>query len=412
MAQARNETILDKQRLDVLTLQSIFYVVNDNKNYHAYADSILALIQDYINRTTLGIDRVDNTSDANKPISTLVAAALADKAASVDLDALSAQISGLVTEVKHNDDVGLLWQAINSAVGLTPEQVSQMVETVTGPIVIDVETIKLRFDDYFTVNAQNQYAESIQTALNGIFGRLASLEEATGDLSIALSDIQQRVDSSVGDVTLLRGEVEQQGLVVQEAVNTVEGMSTTVNSNTDRIYSLEQKTSGYDDAIQGVQDAVNGFSQQIGGYDDAIQSLQDKDVEHDLKIGANEQAIQSNALETQGVQDNLDQTNERVTTLENAQGAVDGQIEAIVERVETAEQTVQGYSSTIDSIQETNVTIQNEQLSLRADIGDLTTAVFGEDGEPGLVVRMEHAETDIEVLKQDKRDVFQGPHEW
>lgn len=165
------------------------YVVWDGKDYRMTLATLVSLVS----KATLGLDRVNNTPDSEKPISNPVSIALQAKANSDavvskdEFELLVQSLSNFVSQEQLTQSVGILTTALENYA--TKEALQQALTTATQPI--------------------NQALEQISLTLTAHAGRLQTLETATGYVSVeqmnqALATLSQSLNVDIG---VIRQEV-------------------------------------------------------------------------------------------------------------------------------------------------------------------------------------------------------------
>lgn len=141
-----------KSRAPLTTAEEMaeLYVVYNNKDYRITLGTLISIVT----KARLGLDRVNNTSDAEKPLSSMMLDALnmkADKSTVVTteaFDALVNQISTLVTLDQLNAAIQSVLDAVNS--GGLQTQIDDRINAALTPINAALGTINATLSSHAT----------------------------------------------------------------------------------------------------------------------------------------------------------------------------------------------------------------------------------------------------------------------
>lgn len=220
------------------------YVVYDNKDYRMTLATLITLVT----KASLGLDRVNNTSDLEKPISQAVTAALANKANANEVPtleaftALAASIQDFVTQAELDAAINQVTLALQSK--LDQAQLDAALASALAPIT--------------------QSLQQINGTLSNYGDRISALEQGGGGaggitqakLDAAIAGAKQYTDQTVG---ALSTSVDQQLLGVNQQLavinQTLSAFSTALSSKADRnhTHDLNQITG----AGQFIQDYLD-----------------------------------------------------------------------------------------------------------------------------------------------------------
>ena len=166
------------------------YVVWDGSDYRMSLETLVSLVS----KASLGLSNVDNTADADKEISTKVAAALlgkADKDAVVSNESFQqfqASLSNYVTQEQLNSAINEVKGIIDQISGLTPTQVQSMINTALTPITQSLQDFQASLESQAQEiqNLKTQVAEAAtKTDVNT---QLRQLEQTIGNQITQLSN--------------------------------------------------------------------------------------------------------------------------------------------------------------------------------------------------------------------------------
>ncbi len=201
------------------------YVVYDNKDYRMSLATLVSLVT----KSRLGLGRVDNTSDLEKPISQQVTAALASKANSDAVPtleaftALSTSIQNVVSQDQLNTAITEISQLLQSKLDAT--QLDTALATALAPIT--------------------QGMQQITGTLSNHGDRLTALEQGGGgsgtggitqtQLDAAIAGANQYTDQTV---SALSSSVDQQLLTFSQQLSiinqTLSAFSTALSNKADK----------------------------------------------------------------------------------------------------------------------------------------------------------------------------------
>lgn len=150
--------ITSKPHLDVFTVTAILYAVAENHDYHITAQDIVDLVKLSINRTSLSINNTDNTSDVDKPISSLqqqeftriqqiIDQLLSDKADKNNVptisqhNALVDEVATCVKKIPYDIQIQEILDMIAALSGLTEADVNVLIDAKLVTPLQNISTI-------------------------------------------------------------------------------------------------------------------------------------------------------------------------------------------------------------------------------------------------------------------------------
>lgn len=176
-----NHNLLELPELGEAFGSSQLYVVHNGTDYRTSVETLLSLIT----LRSLGLDKVDNTSDMEKPISTATLEALNQKANISDivgreeLDGIIQQLQTMVTQEQLNTAISSITTALNSK--LNQEQVELLIMHALAPITQGLTTI----------------ASSLEETIRRV-GALEARDSVTqAQLTAAIQDVEQDTDLKI-----------------------------------------------------------------------------------------------------------------------------------------------------------------------------------------------------------------------
>jgi len=307
-----------------------------------------------ISKAMVGLSNVDNTSDANKPISTATQSALDLKASLVYVDGqINSLVNGAPTLLNTlNEIAAALGDDPNFAASLTTA-LSQKQNIIQDGDLTIAKTANLSS----TLNTLQTDVSSLQTSLTG-------KQDTIVDNSLAIShvaNLQSSLTSLASDIT--------------SNTNTLNSVSSSVSTNTTAIASLEtnkQDTIGANDLlisyVDGLQTALDAKQNTIGANDLQISYVSGLQTALDAKqdtIGANDLQISY----VTGLQTALDAKQDTI-------GANDLQI-SYVSGLQTALDAKQNTIGTndlqISYVSGLQTALNNADSSISAAVADITT---------------------------------------
>lgn len=271
--------LLTKQPMNEAQLEAELYAVFDKKDYRVSLATVLALVT----KASIGLDKVNNTSDAEKPVSGPVAEALAAKANIVDtvskeaFASLAQSLSNYITIDALNESITQVNQLINSK--LSSEEVSQAIADAVVPV--------------------NNAVSLVANEVTGLLSRVQSLENADlniisrEDLEEAIGLVSQSIAGavSVNETQNARlGVIEQDYATKSEVASSFNGLS---NSLSGQISQLSQELSSMSTTISGINSVLgnkadlehNHHANDIAGLRDVIASvISESDLDCKLNI--------------------------------------------------------------------------------------------------------------------------------
>lgn len=205
--------ILQKDPLLVPQPTAALYAVYNGQDYHITLATLIRLVT----ATTIGLERVDNTGDDEKPVSVPQQQALdlkADKTNAVtpaQLTALANSLQGYVTLEQLNTAINAINQA-NSGY-LTSAQANQLIATALIPINTAINTVAQnlaiqtgRIDTLIQMGQSNSYAS--QADLNALAQTVNALSSALSSLRTAFESHSHTMADITGAETYINNVVD------------------------------------------------------------------------------------------------------------------------------------------------------------------------------------------------------------
>lgn len=181
--------LLSRQPLTEVNALAETYVVWNNKDYRMTLETLVSLVS----KQSLGLSKVENTSDSEKRISDATALALAGKAdknsvvSNEAFAAFQATLEQYVTLSQLNTAVADLTALINNQQELTPEQVTGIVNQILAPI--NQSLIQMRQD----IESQAQAITALQQQAAGF--------ATTSEVTSQLTQFEQSIGSQLTQVS-------------------------------------------------------------------------------------------------------------------------------------------------------------------------------------------------------------------
>ena len=200
------------------------YVVYNNQDYRMSLATLVSLVT----KARLGLDRVDNTSDLEKPASQQVAAALASKANADEVPtleaftALSASIQNFVSQDQLNTAISQISQALQSKLDQT--QLDAALATALAPITQGMQQV---------TGTLSNHGDRITALEQGGGGGTGGITQA--ELDAAIAGANQYTDQTV---SALSNSVDQQFLTFSQQLliinQTLSAFSTALSNKADK----------------------------------------------------------------------------------------------------------------------------------------------------------------------------------
>lgn len=231
--------ILSKQEMLQAKPDGVTYVVWQGKDYFISLAALIALVT----TTSLGLDKVDNTADKDKPISSAQQDALnlkadKDKVPTLDafnllsdslqnyvtkaqLDALSQSITDALTSYATKD---VLSATVNSAVQTLNSALSQLSQNLQGEIdALNNTTIpslatKQGLSDAVT-SLNQSIAQAAQTASQNLSGAVTNIDE---QITAIQNQLQMALNAQVALQDALNGKADK---VHMHSVDEITGLT-------------------------------------------------------------------------------------------------------------------------------------------------------------------------------------------
>lgn len=286
MADQNSSNLMGFDELISAKNNDMLYVVRDNLDYRIAASSFLRLV----NAAFIGLGEVDNTPDAEKPVSHYQQLALdgkMDKAtAEAAITALASALEGKVSTQLFEQAITALNEALSGLVG-GPE-FEQQLETALAPIQAALDAL-----------AQSQAAQDavLEAKIGG-----AELEFRLGEVSQTFSTQLTSVASRVTALESWRTGMEQMVATLAPRNYVDSQIDQLSNQFQLQLESVAQQFTTQTGRIQNLEDAIVGVNEELAqkadrthrhtvedldGLGDLIQSVVDE-LEHPIIIGPNE----------------------------------------------------------------------------------------------------------------------------
>lgn len=180
------------------------YLVYDKKDYRI---SVARLFQ-AIDKAAIGLDKVDNTADIDKPISNLMAQALAGK---VSNEAFEAFAQSVYESFKTSEEVDQIVAAINQRIdGITGgESLEALLEPIRASLLNHQQRIvALEEAGYVTENSVSLALQQAISSMGALIDqKLGEFEEnLMDDLNNRFLQLESRIEENQASVVL--GEVK------------------------------------------------------------------------------------------------------------------------------------------------------------------------------------------------------------
>ena len=252
-----NRNLLQLDELENAYGSSQLYVVYNGQDYRASLETLLSLIT----KTSLGLDKVDNTADTDKPVSTKTQQAITDAVQGLvgraEFDNLVQTIQGFVSLETLNTAIANINTVLNTK--LNQEQVLMLI----GQALTPVQQAMLLMD------------ESINSALT----RIAALEART-------SVTQEQLDVAIANVNQITD------LKLQNLSNTVQASIQALSQSVDsRILLLTQSLNTLSQALDNKADKLHHHPvTEIENFEQEVRRVASEYIQEatDLVVGPND----------------------------------------------------------------------------------------------------------------------------
>lgn len=151
------------------------YVVYDGQDYRMTLATLITLVS----KASVGLSNVNNTADADKPVSTAMSQALSQKANADSVPTLAAfndlatSLQSYATQLQLNTAIQQITQALNSYT--TSTQLAQAIDAAISPVTQGLDQLSQSLGTQISrINALEQNAGSyvsglqLSTAINGV----------------------------------------------------------------------------------------------------------------------------------------------------------------------------------------------------------------------------------------------------
>lgn len=211
--------LLSKDPLVTAQQSAEVYVVYNNKDYRMSLATLISLVT----KQSLGLDKINNTADAEKPVSSPVATELAKKANSGDVptkeafDALAARMSNVVTQQELNTAIQSVVTAMNSLP--TMAAVNTAISQALAPINLSISSIATSLEE------QIQRISNLQEASIN-YASKAALQNLQEQLTVTESTLAALSDSFTGhshSAESISGLSEMVAELVASSANVITG---------------------------------------------------------------------------------------------------------------------------------------------------------------------------------------------
>lgn len=208
---SENRNILQLDELAEAFPSAQFYAVHNNRDFRISLETLLTLV----NKAYVGLGNVDNTADADKPVSVPTQIAITEAIEGLvgreEFDLFVNGLQSLITQEKLDQTVALLTQVIDSK--LDQQQVVNIVVAALQPIEQQIQIL----------------GQSVTNALE----RIAIIEGGqyvtSLQLTTAVNQITQETDQKVGQartdlvnmIQLLSQSVDNRVLLLTQNINAV-----------------------------------------------------------------------------------------------------------------------------------------------------------------------------------------------
>ena len=232
--------ILSLTELETASNLAQVYVVYNNTDYRMSLKTLLALVT----TASLGLDKVNNTSDAEKPLSSAVATALADKANAAEVvskatfDAFAKTVGTYVTQ-----------ETLNAAIQGIQDQLNGYVTEARVQAVVN--------DALLTINAT-----------------ITALTKNVQDNTSAIAMLTETTKSMVVEATLTQAINAAKQEMAASLNSTADAFNTTIQQINTHLTGLDQSISALQTALESKADKVHSHAAtDIGGLQAYVTDL-------------------------------------------------------------------------------------------------------------------------------------------
>lgn len=246
--------ILTKQELLQAHDDQMLYTVWQGKDYKIS----LAVLIKLVTKATIGLENVDNTSDAAKPLSQAMVQALSNKAdkdsvpTNAQFQALSDSLQNYVTQTELNTAINGVMEAL--AQYSTKDEMAQAISTAIQPINQGLSQLALEVQQQSTLIAaiqQQQTQFATKTEVNAalqqqsaafntaITQAVTPLNQAVEQLQLSVTQMQQSIQEILlSQQQLVQDLANKADKVHTHTVDQVQGLDTYVQSLVEQLAAI------------------------------------------------------------------------------------------------------------------------------------------------------------------------------
>jgi hypothetical protein len=267
---AEPRTLLTRDPIDVKDPQAWFWVVSNNRDFRLS----LATLLSFIDKTTLGLDRVDNTADSEKPISNPTQEAL-DQKADKNQTITREEYAALLESIDIARDEAWI-ESVNTAIASISQALTEKVSTqhlniaisqALAPLASATDTLIQRFSEAEAGQSETLVTRDILTdILNTLRQSIMqavtqAIDQKFEPLDLALSQHLNNYGLFVQATGDRLQVIEAAVAGIDELVEKVQLAETAITDHGQRIVALEEKI-GEVDVVQ-LAGAVTNIQEQI-----------------------------------------------------------------------------------------------------------------------------------------------------
>ncbi len=221
-------TLLSLDELLSLDGTGSFWVVYRNKDYRVTYETLLKSID----KAALGLDKVDNTSDAEKPVSLPQQQALdlkMNKADALGIEALDnykQEVDQRFTSLSEAIDIALQGYIATGTFNNYATAVNQALDTIDQKLL----ALETASDNYATKEALNQLSVALSDAINRLVSnRIVPMEQELASLKLSMTAHLDEYAAFLQEYNTWKQEITQRVELLEQNpggggnVNLVEG---------------------------------------------------------------------------------------------------------------------------------------------------------------------------------------------
>lgn len=259
MADVAKKNLLAVEELDVLDRLGWLYIVANGLDYRMSITTLIA----GLNKNDVGLSNVNNTADADKPISTATQQAIDaitqtiqnNLATKSELNNVITQLQDYVKTQDYQTKINEIEERLNGVESVTPEVVNQLIAAALTPINDQLNTIlQQNFITQATFNLQiaqlrdeltQEINSGINTALNTALStiniNLTALNQFATDTQAEIEGIKEVLQTQDAAVSELSSRVDTYDQRITDAETQVTEAAQVAASVGGRVTSLEER---------------------------------------------------------------------------------------------------------------------------------------------------------------------------